>query len=83
MAFIYCALCKHRASDSAAFCRRCSTLGKTNSAIRMRAIDVDMPFGSMVGFMIKRAIAAIPALFILLILGVFAGMTLGALVSRH
>jgi hypothetical protein len=80
MALIYCALCKHRVSDSAAFCRSCSALGKTNSAIRMRAIDVDMPFGSIA---IKWAIAASPALFILLFLGVFAGMMLGALVSRH
>lgn len=37
--------------------------------VRVVVADFDMPFGSMVGFMVKWAIAAIPAL---LILGFFA-----------
>jgi hypothetical protein len=32
-------------------------------------IDIHMPFGSMVGFMVKWAIASIPALIILMLLG--------------
>jgi hypothetical protein len=41
--------------------------------------DIDMPFGSMVGFMVKWAIAAIPAAIILAIVwfviaAMFAGM---------
>jgi hypothetical protein len=45
-------------------------------------VDVHMPFGSMVVFMIKWAIAAIPALIILAILrllaaGVIAGVVAG------
>jgi hypothetical protein len=31
--------------------------------------DFDMPFGSMVGFMIKWAIAAIPAFIVLAVIG--------------
>ena len=33
---------------------------------RVTVVDVDMPFLSMVGFMIKWSLAAIPAAFILL-----------------
>jgi hypothetical protein len=35
----------------------------------VRIVDVNMPFGSMVGFMVKWAIAAIPAIIILAVLG--------------
>ena len=83
MALIDCVLCKHRVSDSAAFCPSCGAPGKTDSAVRMRAIDIDMPFGSMVSFIVKWTIAAIPALFVLVLLGVSATMMLGLLVSRH
>ena len=45
---------------------------------RVSVADIDMPFLSMVRFMVKWAIAAIPAFLILLILGgVFGGMVLG------
>jgi len=35
----------------------------------VRVVDIDMPIGSMVGFMLKWAIASIPALLILTIAG--------------
>lgn len=38
---------------------------------RVAVIDVDMPFLSMVRFMVKWAIAAIPALVILIVVGAF------------
>ena len=42
--------------------------------MRVRVIDFDMPFGSMVKLMVKWTIAAIPALIILVIVGaVLAG----------
>ena len=34
--------------------------------------DIDMPFGSMIKFMVKWAIASIPALIILMVLGAVA-----------
>lgn len=40
---------------------------------KVRIVDVDMPFGSMVTFMVKWAIASIPALIILLVIGAVAG----------
>ena len=36
---------------------------------RVVVTDVDMPFGSMVRFMVKWSIAAVPALIILAIIG--------------
>lgn len=53
---------------------------------RVAITDVDMPFASMVRFMVKWAIAAVPALLILMILGavfwgVLAGLT-ASIVSR-
>lgn len=41
--------------------------------------DVQMPFGSMVIFMVKWALASIPAMIILMIVGAVLGSTLGAL----
>lgn len=49
---------------------------------RVTVVDFDMPFGSMVVFMLKWGLAAIPAMLILFIVGaivsaVFAGMFTG------
>jgi hypothetical protein len=42
---------------------------------RVSIVDVNMPFASMVGFMVKWAIAAIPAFLILAVIGaVLAGI---------
>jgi hypothetical protein len=43
--------------------------------MRVVVVDFDMPFGSMVGFMVKWALAAIPAFLILFCLGM--GLTIG------
>lgn len=42
-------------------------------------LDVNMSFGSMVVFMIKWALAAIPAMLILMLIGFFAVIFLGGL----
>ncbi len=39
-------------------------------------VDVNMPFDSMVLFMVKWAIASIPAFLILLVVGALAGAVL-------
>ena len=41
--------------------------------IQAKVIDFDMPFGSMVLFMIKWALAAIPAIIILAVIGTIVG----------
>jgi hypothetical protein len=40
-------------------------------------VDIKMPFTSMVGFMVKWAIASIPALIILFVLGLIGAAVLG------
>ena len=45
----------------------------------VRIVDIQMPFASMVGFMVKWTIAAIPALFILFFLFLLGAMLYGAL----
>lgn len=44
--------------------------------------DVDMPFFSMVGFMVKWALAAIPALLILFLFAAAIGALFNALGGR-
>jgi hypothetical protein len=53
-------------------------IGQTGGVQRVVVTDVQMPFGSMVTFIVKWTIAAIPALIILFIIfmvlgGMFAG----------
>ena len=42
---------------------------KDSSVVRVSVIDIQMPFWSMVMFMVKAAIASIPAFIILSIIG--------------
>jgi hypothetical protein len=50
----------------------------------VRIVDIKMPFGSMVVFMVKWAIAAIPALIILAILGaLLSGVLVGLFSGTH
>ena len=47
-----------------------------SSVVRVSVIDIQMPFWSMVMFMVKAAIASIPAFIILSVIG---GMVAGLL----
>lgn len=50
------------------------------SIARVSVIDIDMPFGQMIWFMIKLGIAAIPAMLILTFLGaIVAGVVTGVM----
>ena len=51
-----------------------------NKRNEVTVVDIDMPFLSMVNFMVKAAIAAIPALIILTLIGSFAmGIIVGVM----
>jgi hypothetical protein len=50
--------------------------------LRVTVVDVNMPFASMVGFMVKWAIAAIPAVLILGVLAVFGAALFAAVFHR-
>jgi hypothetical protein len=43
--------------------------------------DINMPFGSMVRFMVKWAIASIPALIIVVLVGVVSAVVVGSFFS--
>jgi len=58
--------------------RRGETMDDNNSG-NVTIVDISMPFMSMVVFMVKAAIAAIPAVIILTILGMVVGGLLGGL----
>ena len=49
--------------------------------VTVAVADFDMPFGSMISFMIKWSIAAIPAAIILLVLGALVWTILGGVLS--
>jgi hypothetical protein len=48
---------------------------------KVSVVDVDMPFASMVWFMVKWAIATIPALLILFAAGVVVSLLFGGLLT--
>lgn len=49
---------------------------------RVSVVDVDMPFFSMVAFMLKWAIASVPALIILAMMLALLGAIFGAALAR-
>lgn len=62
----YCPDCGGRRSKLAVLCPHCGRPGVY--ALRTTVTDIDMPFWSMVNFMIKWALASVPALIGLVIL---------------
>lgn len=63
---IECTECKGQVSDTAAFCPHCGAIPL--DAARSMAVEVsnvDMKIGTMIWFLIKAALAAIPAVIVL------------------
>lgn len=88
MSLIACPECTKQVSSFAPNCPGCgcpikaSGETKASEAQRVTIEDVHMEFGSMVVFMIKWAIAVIPAAIILvIILSIVAGMFAGGISS--
>lgn len=50
--------------------------------VRVVVTDVHMQFGSMVTFLVKLALAAVPALLILSVVGMIAFVVLSAVFTR-
>jgi uncharacterized protein YacL len=63
--------------------QQAETLAEINEQLQgisrrpLKITDFDMPFGSLVGFMVKAAIASIPAAIIVIILYFVIGFILG------
>jgi hypothetical protein len=63
---IECPECKGQLSDSAASCPHCGAIAvDPNRSLPVEIFDLNMKFTTMVMFMIKAAVAAIPAVIIL------------------
>ncbi|MEX2498848.1 MAG: hypothetical protein WD397_08225 [Wenzhouxiangellaceae bacterium] len=52
---------------------------RNDPADRVTVVDIDMPFWSMVRFMVKLAIAAIPAMLILWLLALLFTLLIGGI----
>lgn len=78
-----CQDCGRKISPAARFCPACGWQGAgDNESGEVAVVDVKMPFMSMVTFMVKWAVAAIPAIIILLFLVMVFGEVLKALFGR-
>ncbi len=63
---IECYECKGKISDSAPACPHCGALAQEGEkALPVVVTDMDMSFTSIFWFMIKAAVAAVPAVIIL------------------
>lgn len=89
MALIKCKECETAVSQFAECCPHCGYPIKdaivTPAADSMEVVvtDFDMSFGNMVGFLVKAAIAAIPAIIILTLIALaLAAFLAGALMHK-
>lgn len=71
MSMIECSECKQQRSEYAAVCPHCGLPPDSRAArpAKVMVTDIDMRFPTMIGFLVKLAIAAIPAIIILAIFG--------------
>jgi uncharacterized membrane protein YvbJ len=86
-----CPSCGAENHDQAVSCKRCDRpfpgyesqvlIAPRSPSPPVRITDIDMPFGSMVAFMVKWAIASIPAFVILFVLGLLVAAVFGGLLS--
>ena len=77
-----CPSCLKKIESEEANAARGPGTASTPEFLEVAVVDIRMPFGSMVVFMVKWAIASIPALIMLFLLGllasaVFAGVFAG------
>ena len=78
--FIECPECKAKVSDTAASCPSCGALpvdaGRSLSVV---VYDLDMRFSTIFWFLIKAAVAAVPAVVVLYTASTVIGGILGPL----
>lgn len=82
MTLIACRECGQHVSEWAAACPHCGISGKTPHALPVTVGNVNMKFGTMVVFLVKMAIAMIPAAIILVILAAFGWTILAGMLHR-
>lgn len=62
---IDCYECKAKVSDKAAACPQCGAVSQSDDAIPVIVTDMDMKISSMIWFLLKAAVAAVPAAIII------------------
>ena len=64
---IECYECKGQVSDTAAACPHCGAVAQDSSprSLSVEVSNLDMQIGTMIWFLIKAAIAAIPAVIVI------------------
>lgn len=72
-----CPECGNTVSTAAAFCPHCGLPSGKASNLQVTVTDLNMDFGSMVVFLVKIVIAAIPAILILFLIGLTLAMVFG------
>ena len=77
---IECSECKAKISDTAASCPQCGAVPlDPNRSIAVEVTNVDMKIGTIIWFLIKVAVAAIPAVIVLYTAWTIAGGILSPL----
>lgn len=71
MPLLTCKTCEGKVSSQAEYCPHCGHPAHQQDGVVVRVRDIDIKFGSMVSLMVKSAIAAIPAIIILAVVGAF------------
>ena len=62
---IDCYECNAKVSDTAASCPHCGAVSQSDDAMPVIVTDMDMKISSMIWFLLKAAIAAVPAAIII------------------
>ncbi len=77
---IDCPECKAKVSDSAASCPHCGALPPdSGQCLPVLVSDLDMKFSTIFWFMIKAAVAAVPAVIVLYTASTVIGGVIGPL----
>jgi len=92
MAMIKCPDCEGALSDGARLCPHCGwekgtyldAKGKVRTVLpqRVSVADIDLPFWSMIRIALKWAIASVPAVLLLILIGVVAIRLFSMLVDQ-
>lgn len=62
---IDCYECKAKVSDTAAACPHCGAVSQSDDSMPVIVTDMDMKISSMIWFLLKAAVAAVPAVIII------------------
>lgn len=84
MALITCKECSQQVSEYAQTCQHCGFPPQNGRRMPIEVIvtDVDMHFGTMISFMVKLVLAAIPAIIILFIFAAVAFSIFSAIIHK-